>query len=305
MAAAESATQEATRAEALRQDVDRALGTFLGAEDAWPQRIHAAMRYSLFAGGKRIRPLLALATAEWAGGEEGVQAALPYACAVEMIHTFSLIHDDLPAMDDDDLRRGRPTAHRAFDEATAILAGDALHTIAFQVIADCGAPAERRVEALRVLSEACGPQGLIGGQMDDLLFEGRSVTAAELDRMHRAKTGALIQASVEGAAALLGVSQGERGALLEFASPLGLAFQIVDDILDVSGSAASLGKTPGKDASARKATYVAVHGLDGARRAADDRLAETLRALERLGPRAGRGHALLDHLARAIVRRSA
>jgi geranylgeranyl pyrophosphate synthase len=212
-------------------------------------------------------------------------------------------------MDNDDLRRGRPTCHVAFDEATAILAGDALHTLAFEVVSRADAPPAARVEALRVLSMACGPQGLIGGQMDDLLFEGQAVDAERLDRMHRAKTGALIVAAVDGAAALAGADEEERHGLRAFASPLGLAFQIVDDILDESGSVELLGKTPGKDRAAGKATWVAVHGLDAAKRAAEERLAQSLQALAALDdarPAAhGDGSGLLRELASAIARRSA
>lgn len=258
------------------------------------------MRYSIFAGGKRIRPLLSLAAAESIAGDGGVDRALTFACAVEMIHTFSLIHDDLPAMDNDDLRRGRPTCHKKFDEATAILAGDALHTLAFDHVSHApNVDAAKCLRAVRVLSRACGPQGLIGGQMDDLLFEGTKADAMALDRMHRAKTGALIMASVEGGAIFAGATDDELQVLRRFSEPLGLAFQIVDDILDELGTVEELGKTPGKDRRSGKTTYVALHGLDAARRASEERLEEATAALQDV-----RNSDLLLHVAHLIVRRS-
>ena len=240
------------------------------------------MRYSVFAGGKRIRPLLCLAAAEAVGGEDGREDAMPFACAVELIHTFSLIHDDLPAMDNDDLRRGRPTCHKAFDEATAILAGDALHTLAFEVIAGidhASSKGGRVLQALGELARACGTSGLIGGQMDDLKFEGLEATPADLERIHRTKTGALIVGTVVGGAILGGGSDEEVARLRAFAEPIGLAFQIVDDILDVSGDARSLGKTPGKDAQAGKATWVALFGVEASQSRAQALQAQALEAL--------------------------
>ena len=226
----------------LKSLVDRSLAAYLPPETVWPERVHAAMRYSLFAGGKRIRPLLSLAAAHLIRDGAGVEAALPYACAVELIHTFSLIHDDLPAMDDDDLRRGRPTCHKAFDEATAILAGDALHALAFEVIASSGGQGRNSalvLDALKLLARACGTAGLIGGQMDDLKFEGVQAQPEDLERIHRTKTGALIVAAIVGGGALSGATAEEITSLRSFAEPMGLAFQIVDDILDVSGDARS------------------------------------------------------------------
>jgi len=261
------------------------------------------MRYSVFAGGKRIRPLLCLAAAQSVGGETGRAEALPFASAVELIHTFSLIHDDLPSMDDDDLRRGRPTCHKAFDEATAILAGDALHTLAFEIIASIDHSPTRNgpvLEALVLLARACGTAGLIGGQMDDLRFEGLPATAADLERIHRTKTGALIVATVVGGGLLAGGSEDEVDALRSFAEPIGLAFQIVDDILDVSGDAVSLGKTPGKDARAGKATWVALHGMEASKKRAADLHAQALQALAPLGA----GASLLRELAALIVHRA-
>ncbi len=288
--------------EEWRRLVDGALDRALPAETAWPETIHRAVRYSLFGGGKRIRPLLVLASAQAVGGAPA--DVLPLACAVEMIHTYSLIHDDLPAMDDDDLRRGRPTSHKVFGEAIAILAGDALLTRAFHLLAE--APqgsgedaARRRLEVVRILGEACGTAGLVGGQVVDLESEGRSIPAEQLERLHRAKTGALLSACVRGGAVLAGGSPEELEHLACYASAIGLVFQIVDDILDVTESTAQLGKTAGKDVEARKATYVSVHGLERAREMAAALLAQAEAALVPLGTRGE----LLGGLARLIVER--
>ena len=294
----------ARRLDEKRRRVERALDEALPPETAWPETIHRAVRYSLFAGGKRLRPLLVLATAEAVGAEEA--DVMAYACAVEMIHTYSLIHDDLPAMDNDDLRRGKPTSHKVFGEAMAILAGDALLTRAFHLL--CGVPPVWPVERLRrslqsaaLLGEACGTSGLIGGQVLDLESEGRDVDAATLERLHRAKTGALLGACVMGAAVLGGV-EGEDARLLErYARAVGLAFQVVDDVLDATETRAQLGKTAGKDDAAGKATYVRVHGLEAARGTARALHDEALEALAPLGERAW----LLRELAgRMIERRS-
>jgi geranylgeranyl diphosphate synthase type II len=288
--------------ENARRLVERALDEALPPEDAWPPTIHRAVRYSLFAGGKRLRPLLVLAAAEAVGAS--TDTVLPYACAVEMIHTYSLIHDDLPAMDDDDLRRGRPTSHKVFGEAVAILAGDALLTRAFHLV--CEAPpdmdaerARRRLRAAALLGEACGTSGLIGGQVLDLESEGRAVDAATLERLHRAKTGALLGACVMGAAVLGGAGTDDARLLERYARAVGLAFQVVDDILDATEGDAQLGKTAGKDDAAGKATYVRVHGLEAARRMAAALHEEARAALAPLGDRA----ALLRELARRIVER--
>ena len=290
--------------EARRRLVEDALHRALPPETAWPETIHRAVRYSLFAGGKRIRPLLALAAGEAVGGRR--DDVMPLACAVEMIHTYSLIHDDLPAMDDDDLRRGKPTSHKVFGEGIAILAGDALLTHAFQVMAD--APAEagrdglaRRLAATAILAEAAGTSGMIGGQVMDLESEGRTLDAPALERMHRAKTGALLGACVRGGAVLGGGGSEDRARLDRYASAIGLAFQVVDDVLDETGAAHELGKTAGKDARAGKATYVSVHGLDASRTLARGLLDEAVSALAPLGER-GR---LLERLARTIVERRA
>ena len=289
--------------DALRRGVDAALERALPPESQWPTRVHAAMRYSVFAGGKRIRPLLCLAAAQAVAGETGRERAMPFACAVELIHTFSLIHDDLPAMDDDDLRRGRPTCHKAFDEATAILAGDALQTRAFEII--IGAPVAAGaplavLEGLAILAQACGTAGLIGGQIDDLKFEGVPATPDDLERIHRTKTGALIVATVLGGGVLAGASADQKAALKAYAEPIGLAFQIVDDILDVSADAAALGKTPGKDAKAGKATWVSLHGVEASKRRAEELHDEAVAALHAFGDEAF----LLRDLASRIIHRA-
>jgi geranylgeranyl diphosphate synthase type II len=298
------ASREAPSLEERRRTIEEALDRALPDASAWPGTIHEAIRYSLFAGGKRIRPLLALAAAEAAGADDG--EVLPFACAVEMVHTYSLIHDDLPAMDDDDLRRGKPTCHKVYGEAIAILAGDALLTRAFHLIVDRPADPDgdrvrRRLQAAAILGQACGTAGLIGGQVLDLESEGRAVDAATLERLHRAKTGALLAACVRGGAVLGRASGSTLACLDRYAAAIGLAFQVVDDILDATEGAERLGKTAGKDRAAGKATYVSVHGLDGARRIAADLLAEARAALAPLGPRG----AMLDALARLIVERRA
>ncbi len=256
---------------------------------AGPARIHAAMRYSLQAGGKRLRPVLALAAAELAGGEAGLEAALPAAAALECVHTYSLIHDDLPCMDDDDLRRGRPTCHRAFDEATALLAGDALLDQAFLILA--GRYADRPALGLRLvreLADAASGARLVGGQMQDLLAEGAApagrppATAAELEFIHLNKTAAMLEASLVCGGLAGGLADEAVETLRRAGRHLGLAFQIVDDVLDATADTAALGKTAGKDARAGKTTYVSLHGLDAARRLAaeqTDRAAAALRSL--------------------------
>jgi len=288
--------------EALRQAVDEALDRALPPDSAWPGTIHRAVRYSLFAGGKRIRPVLVLAAGEAVGGAR--EELMPLACAVEMVHTYSLVHDDLPAMDDDDLRRGKPTSHKVFGEAIAILAGDALLTRAFHLLAEVpeawdDARVRRRLRAAAVLGEACGTTGLIGGQVMDLESEGRAIGADDLECLHRAKTGALLSACVRGGAILGGAGDGDLQLLSRYASAIGLAFQVVDDVLDATEDAQRLGKTAGKDEAARKATYVSVHGLNEARALAAALRQEALEAIAPLGPRGE----LLAAIARLIVDR--
>ena len=288
--------------DALRQAVDEALDRALPPESAWPATLHRAVRYSLFAGGKRIRPVLVLAAGEAVGGAR--EELMPLACAVEMVHTYSLVHDDLPAMDDDDLRRGKPTSHKVFGEAIAILAGDALLTRAFHLLAEVpeawdDTRVRRRLRATAVLGEACGTTGLIGGQVMDLESEGRAIGADDLECLHRAKTGALLSACVRGGAILGGAGDGDLQLLSRYASAIGLAFQVVDDVLDATEDAQRLGKTAGKDEAARKATYVSVHGLEKARALARALRQEALEAIAPLGPRGE----LLAAIARLIVDR--
>lgn len=263
-------------AEAVRQDLDRLLPLLEGRllapfTDGEAVRLAEAMRYSLSAGGKRVRPVLCLLAAESVGGEAA--AALPAAVALELVHTYSLVHDDLPAMDDDDLRRGKPTCHIAFGEAHAILAGDGLLTEAFRILAGEGeAPAERRARAVAVLAEAAGWRGMVGGQALDLegevlTREGRGYDLARLQAIHRLKTGALLRASLELGGILGGGTEPQIACLRDAGAALGLAFQIQDDILDATSDASTLGKRAGKDSGKGKITYPAFLGLDGARKA--------------------------------------
>ncbi len=286
--AATEASSTRAALEEWRSAVERALDEALPAEEAWPATIHRAVRYSLFAGGKRIRPALVLAAGEATGGDRS--DLMPLACSVEMIHTYSLIHDDLPAMDDDDLRRGKPTSHKVFGEAIAILAGDALLTRAFHLLAEDAERLDdvrlrRRMAAAAVLGEACGTHGLIGGQVQDLESEGKPLDARGLERLHRAKTGALLAACVRGGAVLAGASAEDASRLDRYAAAIGLAFQIVDDVLDATEQTEQLGKSAGKDDAARKATYVSVHGIDRSRSMARDLLAEARDAVAPLGQR--------------------
>jgi geranylgeranyl diphosphate synthase type II len=268
--------------------VNRALEGYLPPGRGPAPRVVEAMRYSLFAGGKRLRPILCLAGAEAVGGEAG--EALPVACALEMIHTYSLIHDDLPAMDDDDLRRGQPTCHRQFDEATAILAGDALLTEAFRIMADAAPKFEGRegmlLEVIQLIAQAAGYQGMVGGQMLDLQAEGRKISLKELETIHRLKTGALLTASVRAGGLVGGGTRAEVTALTAFGEKFGLAFQITDDLLDVEGEAAEMGKSPGMDVKKGKATYPALLGVEEARKWAKELIEEAIADLQPLGERA-------------------
>ncbi len=244
--------------------VDRALDSHLPKESAKPATIHKAMRYSIFAGGKRLRPVLTLAAAEACGGK--IADALPAACAVECIHTYSLIHDDLPCMDDDDLRRGRPTNHKVFGEGIAVLAGDALLTVAFEILAKAK-PARRHPIAMQIadLAVAAGSRWLVGGQVADLEGEGRKLGGEDLKYIHRCKTAALLTASIRLGAMSANASPAQLRALTTFGQSVGLAFQVIDDILDVTQSTEKLGKSAGKDVAAQKTTYPAVFGLDKSR----------------------------------------
>jgi geranylgeranyl diphosphate synthase type II len=245
--------------------VDSQLDLLLPAESVSPTNIHAAIRWSVFAGGKRFRPALLLAVGETFGAAR--ESLLATACALEMIHTYSLVHDDLPSMDDDDLRRGRPTCHVRFGEATAILAGDALLTLAFKTVAeDDKLPATKRVRLISEIARAAGtPEGMVAGQAYDLEAEAQNVAADELEKIHRLKTGALITVAARCGAIIADASTTALAAVTDYASQLGLLFQITDDLLDVTATAEAIGKTPGKDARSRKATYPALHGIEATR----------------------------------------
>lgn len=265
--------------------IDKALDGYLPPADADPAVIHQSMRYSVFAGGKRLRPALTLAAAETVGGRMPV--VLPAACAIELIHTYSLIHDDLPAMDDDELRRGSPTNHKVFGEDIAILAGDALFAHAFQLLAESeGAAGNDQGRMLRVIAEvahACGTSGLIGGQVLDLTAVGRELDENELVRIHRAKTGALFKVAIRTGAMLSGADDKQLGGLSVYADYFGLAFQITDDILDVAGDEARIGKRVGSDSKNLKTTYASLFGTEGARRRALEAAEKALEALAGFG----------------------
>lgn len=283
-----------------QQWIDATLDRWVPAASVHPATIHEAMRYSLFAGGKRIRPLLCIAAAEAVGSSAGVEVA---ACTLELIHTYSLIHDDLPALDNDDLRRGMPTCHKRFGEAMAILAGDALLTLAFQVLAQLPHPDPVcKVRLVEELSTAAGTVGgMIGGQVDDLESGGKQPDAQQLHNIHRAKTGALLRASLRMGAIYAGATGEELAALSEYGEHAGLAFQIVDDVLDVEQSSEVLGKTAGKDAAQNKMTFPALYGLEESRRMAERERLAAHQTLQRFGNRSVR----LAELADLIVQRRA
>ena len=291
----------ARRLDEYRAQVDLYLDEVLPSEETHPGVIHQAMRYSVFAGGKRLRPILALATAQVL--DRPPQQVLPLAAALEFTHTYSLIHDDLPSMDNDDYRRGKPTLHRQFGEGIAVLAGDALLTLAFHHLAAHTekAEAEQRLRVITLLSQSIGTLGgMIAGQVVDLLYQGKPYTAEELEYIHESKTGALIHASVYCAALLCQAGDQQLRELSAFASRAGLAFQIVDDILDVEGSSAEMGKVPGRDLEVRKATYPQLFGVGKSRQIATRLVEEAIHHLEFLGPRGE----ILRELARFIsVRR--
>jgi geranylgeranyl pyrophosphate synthase len=276
--------------------VDTELNRLLPAEGTGPLSVHSAMRWSVFPGGKRFRPLLLLATGESFSASRDCFIAT--ACAFEFIHTYSLIHDDLPAMDDDELRRGQPTCHIQFGEATAILAGDALQTLAFQTIAgDEGLSALIRVRLISELAHASGtPSGMVAGQAHDLEAEKRTVAKEELEQIHRLKTGALITAATRSGAIISGASEAELATLTEYGAQLGLLFQITDDLLDVTATAEKLGKTPGKDARSHKATYPGVYGMKAARDRAVSAHSSASKALEQLDRRSDHLQAILDYI---------
>ena len=282
--------------QALTARAEQALDRALPAEDRSPPELHRAMRYAVLGGGKRLRPLLVYAAGH-ALGCDGPGLDAP-ACAVELIHAYSLVHDDLPAMDDDALRRGRPTCHVVFGEAMAILAGDALQALAFEILArDRGDAAG--IAMLRALGAACGAEGMAGGQALDLAAVGRRLGLAELEHMHACKTGALIRASVRLGALAAGAGDDALAALDRYAAAVGLAFQVRDDILDVEGESGVIGKTAGKDAAADKPTFPSIIGLDASRARLAELVDEALQAVAPLGARA----AALEELARYAAHR--
>lgn len=274
--------------------VEKLLDEFIPPGTQPPQSLHQAMRYSVMAGGKRIRPILALASYEYCGGSETrSDRAIEYAmAALEMIHTYSLIHDDLPCMDDDDLRRGQPTCHKKFDEATAVLAGDALHDIAFALMARTGS-----TEVVVELANAIGTTGMIGGQIADVEAEGRDISKEEITKIHSWKTGSLIRSSVRIGAILAGADKSTLNSLSIYGEKIGLAFQIIDDILDIEGSQELMGKKVGADTLKRKATYPGVVGLKQARIDADRLIDEAINNLNSFGDN------MLKHIALYIGRR--
>jgi farnesyl diphosphate synthase len=284
----------------VQQSMERVLGECLPPESAAPSGLHQAMRYAVLDGGKRVRPLLVFAAGELFGAPQAVLERA--AAAVEMIHAYSLVHDDMPCMDDDALRRGKPTVHVKYDEATALLVGDALQAQAFLALAESDAPPDRLLAMMRVLAQASGSAGMCGGQAIDLASVGATLALPELEQMHRMKTGALLKASV-----LLGAMSGktlarpEIEALEAYAHAVGLAFQVVDDLLDATADSATLGKTAGKDAADNKPTYVTMLGLEQSRALADKLRDDAHRALMPFGDQAQR----LRDLANLIVQRKA
>jgi len=278
-----------------RLAVEAHLEGLLPGESVEPHLIHQAMRYSVFAGGKRVRPILCLETARIFEAE----AAHPLypGCAIEFIHTYSLIHDDLPALDNDDLRRGKPTSHKRFGEATAILAGDALLTLAFETIAATPVSAERRVAMVTEIATAAGTvKGMVGGQVADLESEGKKVGPKTLEYIHRSKTAALIRASITSGALCAGASTEDVDRLRRFGDTIGWAFQVTDDILDVEESSAALGKTAGKDIAQQKATYPAVFGLERSHQIAEELSTKAIAELQVYGARAGRLRTIAEFL---------
>ena len=284
--------------EELRTRVDAELDRLMPPANEFPPSIHQAMRHSVFAGGKRLRPILCLEAGRLFGGNKS--SLLRLGCAIEFIHTYSLIHDDLPALDNDDLRRGKPTCHVAFGEATAILAGDALLTLAFETLSVPEAiDKARRLRVIQELAFAIGTNGMIGGQTVDLEASGGEADGPKLEYIHSKKTGALIRAAVRVGGIDAGASDADLDRITVYGERVGLAFQIADDLLDVSGSAASLGKTPGKDGRQKKLTYPAVYGVEASRRMAEKLAAEAQAALEVYGERARR----LNEIARYLITR--
>ncbi|MBD8530714.1 MULTISPECIES: polyprenyl synthetase family protein [unclassified Massilia] len=285
----------------VQAEVEDALSDFLPAAHLVPLKLHEAMRYTVLGGGKRVRPLLVYASGALFGADSAALARA--ACAIEMIHAYSLVHDDMPCMDDDDLRRGKPTVHVAYDEATALLVGDALQAQAFEVLASNESlPPARQVAMLRLLAQAAGSGGMCGGQAIDLASVGLALNLEQLERMHQLKTGALLRASVLlGALCGKELTETELAALTAYSSAVGLAFQVVDDILDATADSATLGKTAGKDAADNKPTYVSILGLEASQGLAQQLRRDAHEALAPFGEQALR----LRELADLIVQRKA
>jgi geranylgeranyl diphosphate synthase, type II len=280
--------------------IEAALERLLPPESAPPATVHGAMRYSVFAGGKRIRPILCVETARMF--TNSLDAAVTAGCAIEFIHTYSLIHDDLPALDNDDFRRGKPTSHKQFGEAMAILAGDALLTLAFATLSHAGMEAPRRIEAIAEVSAAAGTvNGMVGGQVADLEAEGKPINAAQLEFIHRSKTAALIRSAVVSGALAGGAPDEDVERLRRFGDAIGWAFQVVDDILDVQESSAALGKTAGKDEAQKKATYPALFGLENSKQFARELAQRAEHELNCYGDRSSRLHEIAEYL---ITRRT-
>lgn len=272
-----------------REEIDLALDRYLPSENDYPSTIHKSMRYSVFAGGKRVRPVLALATAEAVKGNK--KKVLPVACVFELIHTYSLIHDDLPAMDDDDLRRGRPSNHKVFGDAVAILAGDALLTLAFDLLAtkvQCVGEGEEKIllQIVHEISKAAGSMGMVGGQVVDIESQGKAVDFPVLEYIHIHKTGSLILASIRAGALISMAGEKELIALTKYGEALGLAFQIADDVLDVEGASEKMGKNKGSDKAKDKATYPALLGLDESKKRAEELVFIALSAIDFFGDEA-------------------
>ena len=272
-----------------REIVNQALDRFLPDENKEPESLHQAMRYSVFAGGKRLRPILAMASFEAVGGRG--RGILPVACALEMIHTYSLIHDDLPCMDDDDLRRGKPTLHKVYGEGVAVLAGDALHALAFELLLQ-----SKNLQVVLEVAKAIGTEGMIGGQVKDLEAEGKKVSLKQVEYIHTHKTGKLLRASIRAGAILGGANKGVLSVLSDYGEKFGLAFQIVDDILDVVGKEEIIGKKKGSDKANSKATYPEVIGLEKSKALAQNLLQEAKAKLRVLGRKSWVFEGLADYV---------
>ena len=279
--------------------INEALDNYLPSSDLKPTKLHQAMRYSVLAGGKRLRPILTLVAADLVG-DVSEKDILPAACALELVHNYSLIHDDLPSMDDDDVRRGQPSNHKKFTPALAILAGDALLTLAFELISEIEDIEAGKINSLtKELAQGSGHQGMVGGQVVDIESEGKEIDSQELDYIHRHKTGALLKTSVRLGALMGSATEKQLTALTTYAEKIGLAFQIVDDILDVEGSAEKLGKAVGSDLNKDKATFPAIYGLDESKELATQTVQEAKDALSIFGDEAN----LLKELANYIIQR--